>query len=87
LSARHRLAESDRAEEQNPMTKLIDATLKLKIWKDNRGQDLVEYALLAGFLVAASVYTLPQVATSVSNILSTVVSMMSGSGSDTAPGA
>jgi pilus assembly protein Flp/PilA len=69
------------------MTKLIDVTLKLKIWKDTRGQDLVEYALLAGFLGAASVYTLPQVAYSVSNILTTVIAMLGTGGSQTAPGA
>ena len=32
------------------MTKIIDASLKLKIWKDTQGQDLMEYALMAGFL-------------------------------------
>lgn len=69
------------------MTKLIDITLKLKIWKDTRGQDLMEYALMAGFLVCASAYTLPQVALSISNILNTVVAMLNGTGSTNAPGA
>jgi pilus assembly protein Flp/PilA len=69
------------------MTKLIDVTLKLKIWKDNRGQDLMEYALMAGFLVCASAYTLPQVASSISNILTTVIAMLATGGSQTAPGA
>jgi Flp pilus assembly pilin Flp len=69
------------------MMRLIDAILKLKIWKDNQGQDLVEYALLAGFLVAASAYTLPQVASSISNILNTVVAMLGGGGTQSAPGA
>jgi Flp pilus assembly pilin Flp len=69
------------------MRKIIDTILKLKIWKDNQGQDLVEYALMAGFLVAASAYTLPQVANSISNILNTVIAMLGGGGSDSAPGA
>jgi pilus assembly protein Flp/PilA len=69
------------------MTKLIDVTLKLKIWKDNRGQDLMEYALMAGFLVCASAYTLPQVASSISNILTTVIAMLATGGTQTAPGA
>lgn len=69
------------------MTKLIDITLKLKIWKDTRGQDLTEYALMAGFLACASAYTLPQVASSISHILLTVIAMVCGSGSDNAPGA
>jgi pilus assembly protein Flp/PilA len=68
------------------MTKLIEVTLKLKIWKDNRGQDLVEYALMAGFLACASAYTLPQVARSISNILNTVIAMLGG-GNMSAPGA
>lgn len=69
------------------MTKLIDMTLKLKIWKDTRGQDLMEYALMAGFLVCASAYTLPQVASSISSILTTVIAMLNGTGSNNAPGA
>ena len=67
------------------MTKIINATLKLRIWKDNHGQDLVEYALMAGFLAAASGFTLPQVAVGISNILTTVIAMMAGAGHDTAP--
>jgi hypothetical protein len=72
---------------QNQMTKMINASLKLKIWKDNYGQDLMEYALMAGFLAAASGFTLPQIASSISNVLSTVVTMMGTGGSVTAPGA
>jgi Flp pilus assembly pilin Flp len=68
------------------MTKIMNASLKLKIWKDNHGQDLTEYALMAGFLAAASAVTLPQVAFSISNILGTVVAILAGSGPDTAPG-
>ncbi len=41
------------------MTKITNASLKLKIWKDTHGQDLMEYALMAGFLAAASGFTLP----------------------------
>jgi pilus assembly protein Flp/PilA len=68
------------------MKKIIDATLKLKIWKDTHGQDLTEYALMAGFLAAASGFTLPQIASSISNILTTVIAMMGGAGPVTAPG-
>ncbi len=70
------------------MTKMINTFLKLKIWKDTHGQDLTEYALMAGFLAAASGFTLPQLASSISNVLSTVVVIMAGpGGSNTAPGA
>jgi hypothetical protein len=68
------------------MTKIINATLKLKIWKDNHGQDLVEYALMAGFLGAASGFTLPAVAADIGDVFSRVVFMLIGSGPDTAPG-
>jgi pilus assembly protein Flp/PilA len=69
------------------MTKIINTTLKLKIWKDSHGQDLVEYALMAGFLGAASGFTLPAVAADIATVFSKVVYMLIGSGPDTAPGA
>lgn len=70
------------------MAKLIDASLKLKIWKDTHGQDLMEYALMAGFLAAASGFTLPQVAASISSVFTTVAGMLAGTdGSVSAPGA
>jgi len=69
------------------MTKIINASLKLKIWKDTQGQDLAEYALMAGFLAAASGFTLPELASSISNVLSTVVTIMGMGTVTTAPGA
>jgi Flp pilus assembly pilin Flp len=36
------------------MTKITNLVLKLKVWKDNRGQDLIEYALMAGFVAVAA---------------------------------
>jgi len=68
---------------------MINTILKLKIWKDTHGQDLTEYALMAGFLAAASGFTLPQLASSISNVLSTVVVILAGTGgtANTAPGA
>ncbi len=70
------------------MNKMIEASLKLKIWKDTHGQDLTEYALLAGFLAAASGFTLPQIASSISSVLTTVIVMLGGTGGPVdAPGA
>jgi pilus assembly protein Flp/PilA len=69
------------------MTKIIDASLKLKIWKDTHGQDLMEYALMAGFLAAASGFTLPQIAAGISNVLTSVVVILGGGGTVTAPSA
>jgi Flp pilus assembly pilin Flp len=51
--------------------------LRLKIWKDQRGQDLIEYALMAGFVAVAAGAIMPGVATSVSQIFSKVNSVLS----------
>ena len=50
--------------------------LKLKIWKDQNGQDLIEYALMAGFVAVAAGAIMPSVATSISTIFSQVGSVM-----------
>ena len=51
--------------------------LRLKIWTDQRGQDLIEYALMAGFVAVAAGAIMPGVATSLSQIFSKVASVMS----------
>ncbi len=50
--------------------------LKLKVLKDTRGQDLIEYALMAGFVAVAAGAIMPGVATSISTIFSKVASVM-----------
>jgi pilus assembly protein Flp/PilA len=50
--------------------------LRLKIWKDNKGQDLIEYALMAGFVAVAAGAIMPGVATSISTIFSKIASVM-----------
>jgi pilus assembly protein Flp/PilA len=55
------------------MTKLI---LKLKFLGDARGQDLIEYALMAGFVAVAAGAVMPGVASSISTIFSQVASVM-----------
>jgi pilus assembly protein Flp/PilA len=45
--------------------------------KDNMGQDLVEYALMAGFVAVAAGAIMPGVATSISTIFSNVASCLS----------
>jgi pilus assembly protein Flp/PilA len=69
------------------MTKMINASLKLKIWKDTHGQDLMEYALMAAFLGAASGFTLPAVAADIATVFSKVMFMLTGTSSQTSPGA
>ena len=51
--------------------------LQLKVWKDQRGQDLIEYALMAGFVAVAAGAIMPGVATSISTIFSKISSVLS----------
>jgi pilus assembly protein Flp/PilA len=57
----------------NQVTNLI---WKLRIWKDTRGQDLIEYALMAGFVAVAAGAIMPTVASSISTIFSKINSTM-----------
>lgn len=47
-----------------------------RIWKDRRGQDLIEYALMAGFVAVAAGAIMPNVASSISTIFSSIASVM-----------
>jgi len=44
--------------------------------QNNRGQDLIEYALMAGFVAVAAGALMPSVAGSISTIFSQVASVM-----------
>jgi len=66
-----------REREENHMTRISNFVLKLKVWKDNRGQDLIEYALMAGFVAVAAGAIMPGVASSISVIFSKISSVMS----------
>jgi pilus assembly protein Flp/PilA len=68
------LSRTTREEIQGDMKNFI---LKLKVWKDTRGQDLIEYALMAGFVAVAAGAIMPGVATSISTIFSKIASVMS----------
>ena len=59
------------------MNQLTNLVWKLRIWKDTRGQDLIEYALMAGFVAVAAGAVMPSVATSISTVFSKVSSLMS----------
>jgi len=52
-------------------------TLKLNSLKDTRGQDLIEYALMAGFVAVTAGAIMPGVTSSISTIFSQVASIMS----------
>ena len=55
--------------------------LKLQVWKDTKGQDLIEYALMAGFVAVAAGAIMPGVASSISQIFSKIASVMTGAAS------
>lgn len=48
----------------------------LKIWKDSRGQDLIEYALLAGMLAVGMGAVLGSVADNLTPLVSQVISVV-----------
>jgi pilus assembly protein Flp/PilA len=60
------------------MKKVTNLVWQLRIWKDTRGQDLIEYALMAGFVAVAAGAIMPGVATSISTIFSKISSVMEG---------
>ena len=48
----------------------------MRRWQETTGQDLVEYALMAGFVAVAAGALFPPVATSISTIFSKITSLM-----------
>jgi pilus assembly protein Flp/PilA len=53
----------------------------IQLWNNKQGQDLMEYALMAGFVAVAAGAIMPGVATSISTIFSQVASVMSSASS------
>lgn len=53
------------------------ANLVMKLRKDTRGQDLIEYALMAGFVAVAAGAIMPGVSSSISTIFSKIGSVLS----------
>ena len=58
------------------MRTLIQLAVNLQIWKDRKGQDLIEYALMAGFVAVAAGAIMPGVASSINIVFSKVNSVM-----------
>jgi len=63
------------------MTQLVAFALKAQIWRDQQGQDLIEYALMAGFVAVAAGAVMPDIASSINIIFSKVNSVMIVAGS------
>ncbi len=60
------------------MRNFIGKLRRLRIIKDTRGQDLIEYALMAGFVAVAAGALMPTVSSSISTVFSKISSVMSG---------
>jgi pilus assembly protein Flp/PilA len=63
------------------MRKLKSWFWTVKVGRDTKGQDLIEYALMAGFVAVAAGAIMPSVATSISVIFSQVGSVMTNAAS------
>jgi Flp pilus assembly pilin Flp len=58
------------------MKTVVNFVWMLRIWTDSHGQDLIEYALMAGFVAVSAGAIMPGVATNISKIFSKVASSM-----------
>ena len=65
------------------MKQLVYRTLwRIRILKDTRGQDLIEYALMAGFVAVAAGALMPNVASSISTVFSKIGSLMTAAAAE-----
>jgi len=68
------------------MKKLNTLIWKLRIYKDTRGQDLIEYALMVGFIAVAAGAVIPGVVTSMRNIFEKINQVLANSASASSGG-
>ena len=57
------------------LNEIFKTIVRLRIWTDRRGQDMVEYGLLAGFITVAVGAGYPPIAEDVSSIFSKLASI------------
>jgi len=58
------------------MKKLTQRIIRLEFWKDCQGQELVEYALLAGMVAVAAVAAMPALSATVNNVFTKIGSII-----------
>lgn len=58
------------------MNWLNNKILRLKVWKDCNGQDLVEYALAAGMVAVAAVAAMPALSSTVTNVFTKIAAII-----------
>jgi pilus assembly protein Flp/PilA len=63
------------------MNCILKLIVRAKIWREEQGQDLIEYALMAGFVAVAAGAIMPNVASSISTIFSQISSVLSAASS------
>ena len=63
------------------MNRILKLVILTKIWRDELGQDLIEYALMAGFVAVAAGAIMPNIASSISTVFSQVSSVLSAASS------
>ena len=61
------------------MRKMWHSLIRLRIWSDQHGQDLIEYAMIAGFIAVVSGMFMPNVSEDVSMVFSKIASAMTSS--------
>jgi Flp pilus assembly pilin Flp len=67
--------------EEKAMYRILRVVILTRIWRDQRGQDLIEYALMAGFVAVAAGAIMPNVASSISTIFSQISSVLTSAAS------
>ncbi len=50
--------------------------IRMQIWKDDHGQDLIEFVLVAGFVAVSASAVMPRIDKDVTKILSQIKSIM-----------
>jgi len=51
-----------------------------KFWRDTQGQDLIEYALMAGFVAVAAGAVMPNISTSIAAIFTKIQTALTAAG-------
>ena len=62
------------------MVTIENVSWKLRIWRDTQGQELVEYALIAGFLVSIASVCSPTIANNLGTIFGQVLALLNIAG-------
>jgi pilus assembly protein Flp/PilA len=58
------------------MKNLVQQIRQSGFWKDTQGQDMVEYALMAGMVAVAAVAAMPALSSTVNNVFSKIGSII-----------